>query len=153
MVLASIYFAGGDRVWSMMLYPLAIGAACVLTSIIGTYLRAARQEPIIMGALYKGVIATGVLSLIVLLPLTAWMVGMDTAMPIGGVSFTGTDLFFCGVVGLVVTGLIIVDHRILHRHQLPPGAIDRQGLGHRPRHQRHPGPRRLDGIRRRCPRS
>ena len=37
MVLASIYFAGGDRVMPMMLYPLAIGALCVITSIIGTY--------------------------------------------------------------------------------------------------------------------
>ncbi|HEY6669584.1 MAG TPA: sodium-translocating pyrophosphatase, partial [Methyloceanibacter sp.] len=109
MVLASIYFAGGeDRVMQMMLYPLAIGATCVITSIIGTYFVRLGKSQSIMGALYKGVIATGVLSLILLWPLTAWLVGWDTAMKVGDVSFTGKSLFFCGAVGLVVTALIVV---------------------------------------------
>ncbi len=109
MVLASIYFAGGeDRVMQMMLYPLAIGATCVITSIIGTYFVRLGKSQSIMGALYKGVLATGVLSLILLWPVTAWLVGMDTAMKIGDVSFTGSALYFCGVVGLVVTALIVV---------------------------------------------
>ncbi|MBK5199645.1 MAG: sodium-translocating pyrophosphatase, partial [Methyloceanibacter sp.] len=108
MVLASIYFAGGDRVMQMMLYPLAIGAMCVITSIIGTYFVRLGKSQSIMGALYKGLIATGVLSLILLWPLTAWLVGMDTAMKVGEVSFTGKSLFFCGVVGLLVTALIVV---------------------------------------------
>ena len=67
MVLASIYFAGGDRVMEMMIYPLAIGAVCVITSIIGTYFVRLGKSQSIMGALYKGVIVTGVLSLIALL--------------------------------------------------------------------------------------
>jgi len=108
MVLASIYFAGGDRVTAMMIYPMAIGAVCVITSIIGTYFVRLGKSQSIMGALYKGVLATGVLSLIVLWPLTDWLVGMDTAMKIGDVSFTGQSLYFCGVVGLVVTALIVV---------------------------------------------
>ena len=37
-------------------------------------------------------------------------------------AYTGTTLFICGVVGLAVTGADHLDHRILHRHQLPPGA-------------------------------
>jgi K(+)-stimulated pyrophosphate-energized sodium pump len=108
MVLASIYFAGEERVMQMMLYPLAIGAACVLTSIIGTFFVRLGRSQSIMGALYKGVIATGILSLILLWPLTSWLVGMDTAMKVGDVSFTGSSLFYCGVVGLVVTALIVV---------------------------------------------
>ena len=109
MVLASIYFAGGeDRVMQMMLYPLAIGAICVITSIIGTYFVRLGPSQSIMGALYKGVIATGVLSLILLWPLTAWLVGMDTAMKVGEVSFTGRSLFYCGALGLVVTALLMV---------------------------------------------
>ncbi|MGH8519234.1 MAG: sodium/proton-translocating pyrophosphatase, partial [Panacagrimonas sp.] len=109
MVLASIYFAGGeDRVMQMMLYPLAIGAICVITSIIGTYFVRLGPSQSIMGALYKGVIATGVLSLILLWPLTSWLVGMDTAMKVGEVSFTGRSLFYCGALGLVVTALIVV---------------------------------------------
>ena len=108
MVLASIYFADGDRVMAMMIYPMAIGAVCVITSIIGTYFVRLGKSQSIMGALYKGVLATGVLSLIVLWPLTDWLVGMDTAMKVGDVSFTGQSLYFCGVVGLVVTALIVV---------------------------------------------
>jgi K(+)-stimulated pyrophosphate-energized sodium pump len=109
MVLASIYFAGGeDRVTQMMLYPLAIGATCVITSIIGTYFVRLGKSQSIMGALYKGVIVTGVLSLILLYPLTSWLVGMDTAMKVSEVSFTGKSLFYCGAVGLLVTALIIV---------------------------------------------
>jgi K(+)-stimulated pyrophosphate-energized sodium pump len=109
MVLASIYFgSGSDQVLNMMLYPLAIGAACVLTSIAGTYFVRLGKSQSIMGALYKGVLATGILSLILLWPVTALMVGMNTAMKIGEVSFTGWSLYFCGVVGLVVTALIVV---------------------------------------------
>lgn len=109
MVLASIYFGSGtDQVLNMMLYPLAIGAACVLTSIAGTYFVRLGKSQSIMGALYKGVLATGVLSLILLWPVTALMVGMNTAMKIGDVSFTGWSLYLCGVVGLVVTALIVV---------------------------------------------
>jgi len=108
MVLASIYFAGGDRVMEMMIYPLAIGATCVITSIAGTYFVRLGSSQSIMGALYKGVIATGILSLILLYPVTAWIVGMDTAMRVGDVSFTGLSLYYCGVVGLVVTALIVV---------------------------------------------
>src|SRR6476646_9724561 len=108
MVLASIYFAGSDKVLAMMLYPLAIGGMCVITSIIGTFFVRLGANKSIMGALYKGVIATGILSLIGLWPLTSWLVGMDNVMTVGSVSFTGKALFLCGAVGLVVTALIVV---------------------------------------------
>ncbi len=68
MVLAAIVLPDAFKVAGMVL-PLAIGGACVITSIIGTYLRqAGAGDTNIMGALYKGIIATGVLSLIALLP-------------------------------------------------------------------------------------
>ncbi|MGC2410160.1 MAG: sodium-translocating pyrophosphatase [Methyloceanibacter sp.] len=119
MVLASIYFAGTDRIMPMMVYPLAIGGMCVITSIVGTFFVRLGKSQSIMGALYKGVIATGVLSLIGFWPLTAWLVGMDK---IGDVSFTGKSLYLCGVVGLAVTALIVViteyytgtNHRPVH---------------------------------------
>jgi len=107
MVLASIFFTGVDRE-SMMLYPLTIAGACIITSIIGTWFVRLSAGGTIMGALYKGVIATGILSLVVLYPLTDWMVGMATIYTTqGGVSFTGMDLYLCGIAGLVVTGLIV----------------------------------------------
>ncbi len=103
MVLASIILPEEYRIAGMVL-PLAIGAACVLTSIIGTFF-VRLGNGTIMGALYKGVIATGILSVVALYP-TVYLVfgGMD--MDLGG--FTPLALFWCGVIGLVITGLIIL---------------------------------------------
>ncbi|HUO90985.1 MAG TPA: sodium-translocating pyrophosphatase [Rhizomicrobium sp.] len=108
MVLASIYFTGATRD-ALMLYPLAISGMCIVTSIIGTFFVRLGASKNIMGALYKGVIATGVLSLIGLWPLTDYLVGMHTTLTTGaGLSFTGLSLFECGAVGLGVTALLIV---------------------------------------------
>ncbi|MCB1494907.1 MAG: sodium-translocating pyrophosphatase [Bauldia sp.] len=106
MVLASIFFVGTDAATSAMMYPLAIGAACVVTSIIGTFFVRLGANNSIMGALYKGFIATAILSLIVLYPVTMVVFG-DMSAPIGGQAFTPLDLYLCGIAGLVVTGLII----------------------------------------------
>jgi K(+)-stimulated pyrophosphate-energized sodium pump len=111
MVLASIYFSG-DLKATMMLYPLAIAAMSIVTSIIGTFFVRLGKSGHIMGALYKGVIVTVLLSLVGLWPLTNALLGMDNVMTIGegasAISFTGTTLFWCGVVGLAVTGALIV---------------------------------------------
>jgi K(+)-stimulated pyrophosphate-energized sodium pump len=80
----------------------------VITSIIGTFFVRLGSSNNIMGALYKGFIATGILSLIVLYPITAQLIGMDTQLAATGVTFTGRDLFYCGVTGLAVTSLIII---------------------------------------------
>ncbi|HTV71874.1 MAG TPA: sodium-translocating pyrophosphatase [Rhizobiaceae bacterium] len=109
MVLASIYFVGSLKS-ALMLYPLAISGMCIITSIIGTFFVQLGKSNNIMGALYKGVIATGVLSLIGLWPLTEWIIpgGIHGAITTSsGLEFTGMTLFECGVVGLVVTGLLI----------------------------------------------
>jgi K(+)-stimulated pyrophosphate-energized sodium pump len=104
MVLASIFFAGNS---SMMVYPLAIGGICILTSIIGTFFVRLGKSKNIMGALYKGFVATAVLSLIVMYPLTDYVIGLDKALKVGSLSFQGIDLFYCAVIGLIITGLII----------------------------------------------
>jgi K(+)-stimulated pyrophosphate-energized sodium pump len=103
MVLAGIFFTG-ETAASMMLYPLAIGGACIITSIIGMAFVKLGKSQNIMGALYKGFIAASVLSLIILYPVTEYVIGMGT---IEGQTYTGMDLYLCGVVGLFVTGLII----------------------------------------------
>src|SRR5215475_3022079 len=109
MVLSSIYF-GSDRdlLSHMMLYPLAIGAACVVTSIIGTFFVQLGANQSIMGALYKGFIMTGLLSLVALYPVTEGLVGMGSTLSANNVTFTGLSLFLCGITGLVVTTLIVV---------------------------------------------
>jgi K(+)-stimulated pyrophosphate-energized sodium pump len=106
MVLAAIFFrsAGADVLTKMMTYPLAIGGICIITSIIGTFFVKLGSSQSIMGALYKGVLVTGVLSLGGVALVTYYLVGFG-AVP--GQSYTGLSLFVCGVVGLVVTGLIV----------------------------------------------
>ena len=69
MVLASIYFSG-DIKFELMIYPLAIAGLSIITSIIGTFFVRLGKSNNIMGALYKGVIGTVILSLIGLWPLT-----------------------------------------------------------------------------------
>src|SRR3982750_3239096 len=107
MGLASIYFSG-DLKAQLMIYPLAISGLSIVTSIIGTFFVRLGASKNIMGALYKGVIATVILSLIGLWPLTDRLIGMDTALNSGGVDYSGVTLFWCGVVGLAVTGALIV---------------------------------------------
>jgi K(+)-stimulated pyrophosphate-energized sodium pump len=104
MVLASIFFASTPMLLTMMTYPLAIGGVCVITSIIGTFFVRLPANQSIMGALYRGFIATAVLSLIGIGVVTYNLVGFG---PIVAAGFTGLSLFICAVVGLVVTGLII----------------------------------------------
>lgn len=112
MVLASIFFRGlaGDfGVETMMLYPLAIGGVCIIASIIATYfVRLSKGSRNVMGALYKGFVASAVLSLIGVGVVTWSLIGFDTDITTaGGVSFNGLDLFLCGVAGLFVTGAIV----------------------------------------------
>ena len=104
MVLASIFFAGNE---TMMIYPLSICGACVITSILGTYFVKLGKSNSIMGALYKGFIATAILSLVVLYFVTDLVVGFGVSLEISGKSFNGLDLYICGVTGLAITGLII----------------------------------------------
>jgi len=104
MVLASIFFASTPMLFTMMTYPLAIGGVCVITSIIGTFFVRLPASQSIMGALYRGFIATAVLSLFGIGAVTYWLIGFG---PVTTVGYTGMDLFLCAIVGLVVTGLII----------------------------------------------
>ena len=108
MVLAAIFFATSPLLVNMMTLPLAIGGVCIITSILGTFFVKLGANQSIMGALYKGLIATGVLSLIGVAAVIYWLIGFDTPLHAGAASFTGLTLVWCGIVGLAVTGLIIV---------------------------------------------
>ncbi len=104
MVLASIFF---PNIPNMMIYPLAIGGSCIITSIIGTWFVRLGKSKNIMGALYKGFIATAILSLLILYPLTNSTLGLDNNYSYSNITFSGLDLYICAVIGLVITGLII----------------------------------------------
>ncbi len=104
MVLASIFFPDSGN---MMVYPLAIGGSCIITSIIGTWFVRLGKSKNIMGALYKGFIATAILSLLILYPLTNATLGLEKNYSYSNISFSGFDLYICAVIGLIITGLII----------------------------------------------
>ena len=106
MVLAAIFFVDTPILNTMMTLPLAIGGVCIITSIIGTFFVKLGASQSIMGALYKGLIVTGVLSLVGIGGVIYYVLPNHFGA-LDGQAFTGMSLFSCGVVGLVVTGLII----------------------------------------------
>ncbi len=107
MVLAAIFFAGQPVLASAMLYPLGICAACIVTSIIGTFFVKLGANGSIMGALYKGLIVGGALSIVGLGIATHALIGWGEIGTANGVAIIGKNLFVCGIVGLIVTGLIV----------------------------------------------
>ena len=104
MVLSSIFFHND---LNMMIYPLTIGGACILTSIFGTFFVKLGKSKNIMNALYKGFVVTAVSSLVILYPITNYVIGLKNVYNINEKYFTGLNLYTCGIIGLVITGLII----------------------------------------------
>lgn len=108
MLLAAIFFASPMRDWVMLLPP-GIGAICIATSIAGTYFVRLGPDNGIMRALYKGLIVTGLLSVVGIAVITGWFVGFTQPLAlVGGGSVNGFGLFVCALIGLVLTGLIVV---------------------------------------------
>lgn len=131
MVLTALLLTGlGTMLLPMMSLPLLIGGVCIVTSIIGTYAVRLGGGTNIMGAMYKGFLLTAVLSVpAIYLAMTMALGDMNAQIggeavseagyviqngaiaevqetaSIGG--FTGMDLFWCAMLGLVITGLII----------------------------------------------
>jgi K(+)-stimulated pyrophosphate-energized sodium pump len=106
MVLAAIFFRGQAVVNNMMLLPLAICGVCILTSIVGTFGVRLGKNNNIMGALYQGLIITGVLSI----GAVWWVIKTLVPVPVtvGDLSIDSNALFGCGLVGLAVTAAIVV---------------------------------------------
>ncbi|MGB0907346.1 MAG: sodium-translocating pyrophosphatase [Maricaulaceae bacterium] len=112
MVLGSILFAKSSIGSDLMLLPMAIGGVCILTSIAGTFfVRLSKGSVNVMGALYKGLIATGVLSVAAIYFVIKETIGLGEIPGsefAADKAFSGMDLFWCSVAGLVITGLIVV---------------------------------------------
>ena len=101
MVLSMIFFPGSA---AMLIYPMAICGSCLIASIVGTFFVRLGSSENIMGALYKGFIASAVISLIVMYPVTDRVIGFED---IDGADFSGMSLYICAVLGLIITGLLI----------------------------------------------
>ena len=107
MLLASIFFSGPVQ-GSMMAFPLALGGACILGTVLGSFFVRLGAGGNIMGALYKGLLATAAISGVLLIPITEWLLGLSSRFEVAGAAFSGWDMFFCGLAGLVITGLLVV---------------------------------------------
>jgi K(+)-stimulated pyrophosphate-energized sodium pump len=107
MVLTALLLTGaGELLENLMALPLLIGGVCIVTSIIGTYFVRLGGGKNVMGAMYKGFLVSAVLAI----PAIWWAIGyalggMEAAIP--GTDFNGRALFYCALLGLVITGLII----------------------------------------------
>jgi K(+)-stimulated pyrophosphate-energized sodium pump len=106
MLLAAILFTGEIQA-RLMLYPLLIGAVCILASVVGTFFVRLGPSNNIMGALYKGLIATAVISAVLIAGVTQYLLGFGAPLQAAGLAFSTTHLFYAALVGLVVTGLIV----------------------------------------------
>jgi K(+)-stimulated pyrophosphate-energized sodium pump len=107
MVLTALLVKGlGDGLIGLMTLPLLIGGVCIVTSIIGTYFVRLGGGKNVMGAMYKGFGVTAVLSIPAIYGSIAYVL-KDLNSPVGDLAFTGMDLFWCSLLGLVITGLII----------------------------------------------
>jgi len=103
----------GDKLMAMMSLPLLIGGVCIVTSIIGTYFVRLGGGKNIMGAMYKGFLVTAVLSVPAIWWAISYALGGDMKAVMSYTAldktteFSGEILFFCSLLGLVITGLII----------------------------------------------
>ena len=90
-----------------MIIPLAIGGVCIIASVLGTYFVKLGSSGSIMGALYKGFIVSAVLSLVGIGYAINHVLGFDSIFQVNGTSFSGMEVFYCGIIGIVLTGLLI----------------------------------------------
>ena len=106
MLLAANLFTGPAQEL-MMVLPLVIGAVCIVGSVIATFFVKLSANQNIMGALYKGFIASAVIAAVLIGGVISLQIGWDTGYDMAGRMVTGTDLYVSAMAGLVVTGLIV----------------------------------------------
>ncbi|CAM0121499.1 K(+)-insensitive pyrophosphate-energized proton pump [Stenotrophomonas maltophilia] len=97
MLLGSLMLAEAGA--NAVLYPLVLGGVSIIASIIGALFVKVKPGGSIMGALYKGVIVSGVLAAIAFYPITTGLMSDNVHGPM--------PLYGCALIGLVLTGLIV----------------------------------------------
>ncbi|MBL8676502.1 MAG: sodium-translocating pyrophosphatase, partial [Alphaproteobacteria bacterium] len=106
MQLAALFFSGAAQEL-LMVYPLAIGGVCIIGSVVGTFFVRLGSKQNIMGALYKGLIMASVISAGLIVWVTMSLLGLDIPLMAAGHIFTGMNILYSALTGLVVTGLLV----------------------------------------------
>lgn len=106
MQLAALFFSGMAQEL-LMVYPLAIGGVCIVGSVVGTFFVRLGSKQNIMGALYKGLIMASIISAGLIVWVTMNLIGLDIPLMAGGHIFTGMNILYSALTGLVVTGLLV----------------------------------------------
>ena len=104
MLLGGVMFANDANA---VLYPIVLGGVSIIASIIGTFFVKTSEGGKIMNALYKGVIVSAVLSAIAFWFVTheLFPIGLDVG---NGISISSNNIFYCSLVGLILTGAMVV---------------------------------------------
>ena len=89
-----------------LIYPLVLGAVSILASIAGTFFVNVGADKNVMKGLYKGLIVSAILAAISFVPVTYWM--MDDLTSIDGTAYDASAIYFSALIGLLVTGLLVV---------------------------------------------
>jgi len=98
MLLGFLMFSGDEK---PVLFPLALGAISIIASILGTFFVRPGRKQKIMGALYKGLIASGVIAAIFFYPVTQWLM-KDNGL------YSVANLYLSSLIGLTVTAAIVI---------------------------------------------
>lgn len=106
MQLAAMFFTGATQE-ILMAYPLAIGGVCIVGSVIGTFFVRLGARENIMAALYKGLVVASVISAALIVWVTINLIGLDQPLNVESKVFTGLNLLYSALTGLVVTGLLV----------------------------------------------
>ena len=101
--------AGGDYLREVAIYPLVLGAVAILASIVGA-LSVRTKTDRVEGALYQGLIISGLLSIAAFYPITEWLMSdaVRLGLEAGADAITTTDLWLCAVIGIAVTGFLFI---------------------------------------------
>lgn len=131
MLLAGLFFTG-TVLDTMLFYPLAIGAVCIIASIVGTFFVRLGKNNDIMQALYKGFLVSAILSAAFIAGLTYYLFGWEGSYTVKETTFAGSNLFYCAVTGLVVTGLLmwITEYYTLTKHRPVRSIAQASTTGH-----------------------
>ncbi|HEX5762830.1 MAG TPA: sodium-translocating pyrophosphatase, partial [Solirubrobacterales bacterium] len=101
--------AGGDYLREVAIYPLVLGGVAIIASIVGA-LSVRTKTDRVEGALYTGMIVSGLLSIAAFYPITEWLMSdaVNFGLDVGADAVSTTDLWLCAVIGVAVTALLFV---------------------------------------------